>query len=149
MGLEFLLNVFSSSYDPSYEERKESLSRASGRNIMVVDDDDDFRFLLRDRLERMGCLCFEAENGDVAKFYLKRNHVDLVITDNHMPGTDGMELIDWLQETQRHVPIILVSGDISRPVREKAEEAGVYACMEKPCSLSEISSKVEEVLKEL
>ena len=116
---------------------------------MVVDDDDDFRFLLCDRLKRMGMKCFEAENGEVAKLQLKKNHVDLVITDNHMPIMDGLALIDWLQHTQRHMPIIFVSGDLSGPVKVKAEEARVYAIFEKPCSLSEISSKVEEVFKEI
>jgi DNA-binding NtrC family response regulator len=61
---------------------------------------------------------------------------------------DGLELIDWLQQTQRHMPIIFVSGDLSVPVREKAEQAKVYAILEKPCSLSELSLIVEEVFKE-
>lgn len=148
MAMDFLLNLFSVSPNMTREVKaKEPLDRSTGRRIMVVDDDDDFRFLLCDRLERMGLTCVEAENGDTAKSHLKSFEVDVVITDNHMPVTDGLELIEWLQETQRHVPIILVSGDISRSTREKAEEAGVYAIVEKPCSLSDISLKVEEVLK--
>lgn len=148
MAIDFLLNLFTSSPNMAHEEKVMApLDRSTGRRIMVVDDDDDFRFLLCDRLERMGLTCVEAENGDTAKCHLKSFEVDMVITDNHMPVTDGLELIEWLQETQRHVPIILVSGDITRSIREKAEEAGVYAIVEKPCSLSQISLKVKEVLK--
>jgi DNA-binding NtrC family response regulator len=155
MAIDFAMNLFpAASYGV---RRKEAIppdqcnppDQSMGRKVMVVDDDDDFRFLLCDRLKRMGMKCFEAENGEVAKLQLKKNHVDLVITDNHMPIMDGLALIDWLQHTQRHMPVIFVSGDLSGPVKVKAEEARVYAIFEKPCSLSEISSKVEEVFKEI
>lgn len=147
MAMNFLMNLFPSSYGVM---KKDVISEhgSAVRIVMVVDDDDDFRFLVRDRLERMGMKCFEAENGEVAQLLLKRNDVGLVITDNHMPKMDGLELIDWLQQSQRHVPIIFVSGDLSITTREKAEQARVYAILEKPCSLSELSLKVEEVFRE-
>jgi CheY-like chemotaxis protein len=144
MASGFSLNIF-----PSSNVKNAILqNQSAGRTVMVVDDDDDFRLILRDRLERMGIQCLEAENGEVARLQLKKNQVDLLITDNHMPKMDGLELIDWLQQTQRHMPIIFVSGDLSGPVKEKAEQAKVYAILEKPCSLSELSSMVEEVFKE-
>jgi CheY-like chemotaxis protein len=121
----------------------------ANRKAMVVDDDDDFRFLLCARLERLGIKCFEAENGEVARFRLRNNHVDLVITDNHMPKMNGLELIDWLQKTQRPVVIIFVSGDLSRTIRQRAENARVYAIFKKPCSLAEISLKVQEAFGDL
>lgn len=148
MAIDFALNLLPISYGA--RKKEVILSKQSrGRNVMVVDDDDDFRWLLCDRLKRLGMRCFEAENGEVATLQLKSNHVDLVITDNHMPKMDGLALIEWLQQTQRDMPVIFVSGDVSDLVREKAEEARVYAIFEKPCSLAEISSKVEEVFKEL
>lgn len=118
---------------------------SAGKIVMIVDDDEDFRFLLRGRLVRLGLTCVEAENGVEAKVQLKKNDVDMVVTDFRMPKMDGLELIEWLQETHRHVPIIFVSGDVSVPIRKKAEQAGVYAILEKPCSLADLSSKVEEV----
>jgi CheY-like chemotaxis protein len=145
--MDFLMNLFPTNYGAMHKNAT-SLDPSANRIVMVVDDDDDFRLLLSDRLKRMGMKCFEAENGEVAKLLLKRNYVDLIITDNHMPKMDGLELIDWLQKTQRDVPIIFVSGDLSTQTRERAESARVYAILEKPCSLSEVSSKVEEVLKE-
>ena len=144
MEIDFALNLFSSAQTARTIGTKYQ-NRSGGRKVMVVDDDVDFRLVLRHRFEEMGIKCFEAENGEVAKSQLKKIHVDLVITDYRMPKMDGLELIEWLQQTQRYVPIIFVSGDLSLPIRKKAEQVGVYAILEKPCSLSELSSKVEEV----
>ena len=145
--MDFLMNLFPTSYGALHRHGT-TVDSPANRIVMVVDDDDDFRLFLCDRLKRMGMKCFEAENGEVAQVLLKRNYVDLVITDNRMPKMDGLELIDWLQKTRRDVPIIFVSGDLSAQTRERAESARVYAIFEKPCSLSELSLKVEEVLKE-
>jgi CheY-like chemotaxis protein len=147
MAIGFSLNIF-----PSYQVGTKKIATlqnpSAGRTVMVVDDDDDFRLILRDLLVRWGMRCLEAENGEVARLQLKKNQVDLLITDNHMPKMDGLALIDWLQQTQRHMPIIFVSGDLSGHVREKAEQANVYAILEKPCSLSELSSVIENVFKD-
>ena len=121
---------------------------SSGKIVMIVDDDEDFRFLLRDRLVRLGLMCVEAGNGEEAKVHLKKQPVDLVVTDFRMPKMDGLELIEWLQQTHKYIPIIFVSGDISVPLRKKAEQAGVYAILEKPCSLSDLSLKVVEVFND-
>lgn len=113
---------------------------------MIVDDDKDFRLLLRDRLVRVGLICIEAGNGEEAKEQLKKMDVDMVVTDFRMPRMDGLELIDWLHQTHRYMPIIFVSGDVNVTIRKKAEQAGVYAIVEKPCSLSDLSKKVEEAV---
>ncbi len=121
---------------------------STGKIVMIVDDDKDFRFLLRDRLVRLGLTCVEAGNGEEAKVQLKKKHVDMVVTDFRMPKMNGLELIDWLQQNHSYVPIIFVSGDVSVPIRKKAEQAGVYAILEKPCSLSDLSLKVVEGFNE-
>lgn len=139
-----LLNIFNRY---NFVATRETMPRkgSAEKTVMIVDDDIDFRLLLRDRLVRLGLTCVEAENGEEAKVQLKKNHVDMVVTDFRMPKMDGLELIEWLQQTHRHVPIIFVSGDVSVLLRKKAEQAGVYAILEKPCSLADLSSKVEEV----
>lgn len=147
MNKELLGNIFNLyNFGATIEAipQKES----AGKIVMIVDDDEDFRFLLRDRLVRLGLTCVEAENGEEAKVQFKKNHVDMVVTDFRMPKMDGLELIEWLQQTHRHMPIIFVSGDVSVPTRIKAEQAGVYAIVEKPCSLADLSSKVEEAFNE-
>lgn len=148
MAIGFLLNIFPS-FHAVIKKTVSLRNQSARRTVMVVDDDDDFRLILRDRLEQMGMQCLEAENGEVARMQLQKNQVDLLITDNHMPKMDGLELINWLQQTQRDMPIIFVSGDLSGFVREKAEQAKVYAILEKPCSLSELTVIVEEVFNEI
>lgn len=138
-------NIFNR-YDFGTTRKPIPQKRSTGKIVMIVDDDEDFRLLLRGRLVRLGLTCVEAENGEEAKVQFKTKHVDMVVTDFRMPKMDGLELIDWLQQNHRDVPIIFVSGDVSVPIRKKAEQAGVYAILEKPCSLSDLSLKVEEVI---
>lgn len=149
MATDFALNLFPSAHVSKKIKETTPQNRSWGKKIMVVDDDDDFRMLLCHRLESKGAKCFEAENGEVAKLQLKKTHVDLVITDYRMPKIDGLELIEWLHENQEHVPIIFVSGDLSYPIREKAAQARVCAVFSKPCSLSDLSFKAEEILGNL
>ncbi|WNM60016.1 response regulator [Candidatus Nitrospira allomarina] len=122
---------------------------SAGKTILIVDDDTDFRILLRDRLVRIGMTCVEAGNGEEAKVQLQKRDVDMVVTDFRMPKMDGLALIDWLHQTHRYVPIIFVSGDVSVGIRKKAEQAGVYAILEKPCSLSDLATKVKEVVNNI
>lgn len=143
-----LLRSISSRYNFVATREAKPQKESPRKIVMIVDDDEDFRFLLRGRLVRLGLTCIEAENGVEAKAQLKKNHVDMVVTDFRMPKMDGLELIEWLQETHRHVPIIFVSGDVNLLIRKKAEQAGVYAIVEKPCSLADLSSKVEEAFNE-
>ena len=145
MTNELLLNIFNRDHSVTTRETI-SQKTSVGKTVMIVDDDKDFRLLLRDRLVRVGLTCIEAGNGEEAKAQLKKRDVDMVVTDFRMPKMDGLELIDWLQQTHRYVPIIFVSGDVSVAIRKKAEQAGVYAIVEKPCSLSDLSMKVKEVI---
>ncbi|GJL52016.1 MAG: hypothetical protein NPIRA01_32430 [Nitrospirales bacterium] len=145
MTLDFSVNLPTLSCDVmTREDIPQTLG--PGKKVMVVDDDEDFRMLLCARLERKGMDCFEAENGEVAKWQLSTHHVDLVVTDNHMPKMDGLTLINWLQEHQKYIPIIFVSGDLSAGIIEQIEQARVYYIFEKPCSLAKLSQKVEEAL---
>lgn len=147
MTTQLLGNIFNR-YDFVTKRGSIPQEGSTGKIVMIVDDDEDFRLLLRGRLARLGLTCVEAGNGEEAKVQLKKKHVDIVVTDFRMPKMDGLELIDWLQQNHRYVPIILVSGDVSVPIRKKAEQAGVYAILEKPCSLSDLSIKVQEVFNE-
>lgn len=147
MTNELLLNIFRRDHSVTTRETI-SQKTSVGKTVMIVDDEKDFRLLLRDRLVQVGLICIEAGNGEEAKAQLKKMDVDMVVTDFRMPRMDGLELIDWLQQTHRYMPIILVSGDVNVTIRKKAEQAGVYAIVEKPCSLSELTSKVQEIFNE-
>jgi len=87
--------------------------------ILVADDDNTVRALLRSALLLAGHSVYEASNGleAVAIFRSYANNVDLVVMDMVMPVMDGTQAIARIRETRPEVPVICVSGysDIETP----------------------------------
>jgi CheY-like chemotaxis protein len=101
---------------PSEAERTERKHR-----LLVVDDVEDNREILRRRLEREGYDVECAENGQVALERLSAKPFDLVLLDILMPGIDGYEVLERLKQDPktRDVPVIMISAldDMSSVVR--------------------------------
>jgi len=110
--------------------------------FLIVDDDDDQRFLLAGTLARMGMTdVAEAASGQAALEMLGRdgNAIDVVISDLQMPGVDGMELVRRIGQRRLPVAVILVSalaGDLLQSAATMTEAYGVrmIGAMEKPAT---------------
>ena len=79
--------------------------------ILVVDDDNTIRLLLRSMLERRGHSVVEAENGAEGLQYYRTAPADLVITDIQMPVMDGLQMIKELRGDFPTAKIIAISGE--------------------------------------
>ena len=118
--------------------------------IMVVDDDDSIRALLREFLEEDGHSVVEAADGKQGVRSYKENPVDIVITDILMPEKDGVELIMELQDSFPQVKIIAMSGggrglDAEFNLRI-ARDFGALQQLEKPFSRENVLATVRKVL---
>jgi len=111
--------------------------------ILVVDDDDSIRFLLRAVLELRGYDVIEAENGYEGFLRYQAEPTDLVITDMQMPVMDGLELIMELQRAFPWVKVVAISG--GRRTLEMARTFTPYI-FEKPFSLEEVLDTVHELV---
>lgn len=102
--------------------------------ILVVDDEEDFRRLLRFHFEDLGYLVLEAGDGQEALevFEERRHEIDLVITDIRMPRLDGERLIQELRRRVPHLPIIGVTGHMDLKDALRLMGWGAYFYMEKP-----------------
>ncbi len=111
--------------------------------ILVVDDDESIRFLLRAVLEFQGYDVIEAENGYEGLLCYQAEPADLVITDMQMPVMDGLELLMELQRTFPRVKVIAISGG-----RRTLEVAKAFTphTFEKPFSLEEVVDTVYEIV---
>ena len=111
--------------------------------ILVVDDDESIRFLLRTVLEFQGYDVIEAENGYEGLLCYQAEPADLVITDMQMPVMDGLELLMELQRTFPRVKVIAISGG-----RRTLEVARTFTphTFEKPFSLEEVVDTVYELV---
>ncbi len=99
----------------------------SGRNVLVVDDEADIRFLLRTTLELAGYSVVEAAHGEAALEQVSRLQPDAVVTDRMMPRCGGDELIRRLraEEKTASIPVVMVTGT-------RGAHSGADAVLTKP-----------------
>jgi len=119
------------------------------KRILIVDDFEPGRLVLREKLERKGYTCEEVENGSEALKNLQASHFDLVITDNQMPVMTGLEMIRSLAKNSndQQPPIILLTGNPSNNLCSKAREAGVEAVFPKPYNERDLSLAITRILE--
>ncbi|GJL67821.1 MAG: hypothetical protein NPIRA06_04560 [Nitrospirales bacterium] len=117
------------------------------KNILIIDDDEMSRGLLRMVLEYDGCECVEAENGASGLTLLESKSFDVVILDNAMPVMTGMEFLDRLQHIphKSDIPIIMVTGFLNPVTRENATRLGAYAIIGKPYDFWELRAIVAQL----
>lgn len=121
-------------------------------HILVVDDNDEFRKMIREILEKAGYEITGAGNGvEAIKLYREKN-ADLVIMDMIMPEKDGLETMIELREEFPGVKIIAISGDgFEEPMNylDGARLIGGAVCtFTKPFDIREFLQGIKEALKE-
>ena len=116
--------------------------------ILLVEDEEAVRNLLRDILRRYGYTVLEAENGPRAIAICKSHEgpIDLVVTDMVMPQMSGWEVADAVSTLRPKARLIYMSGYIEHVVVEqRILESGV-AFLGKPFTPEALGRKVREVL---
>jgi CheY-like chemotaxis protein len=78
--------------------------------VLCVDDSPDILFICRRFLESRGYEVLTASNGEAALQTLKEHPVDAAITDNEMPGMDGLQLAQEMKHMQNDLPILMFSS---------------------------------------
>ena len=118
--------------------------------ILIIDDDDQVRKMLRLSLNAAGFDVVEAQDGKAAmKLFHQDPLVDLVITDLIMPEKEGIETIIELRRDFPKVPIIAISGGGLIDPNDYlvlAEKLGAQITLEKPFSRKDIIDAVNELI---
>ena len=107
-------------------------------HILVVDDDKNARFLLRELLLSEHYTVTEADSGDTALEALDREHVDLVIVDIMMPRVNGYEFTEELRTFDEELPVLMVSAKQLPEDRKKGFISGIDDFMSKPFDNEEL-----------
>ncbi len=117
--------------------------------ILVIDDEADFREVVRYILEFSGHEVLEAEDGETGIALYRENTPDLVITDIFMPEKEGLETIKEFQALNPDMRIIAMSGGgCARELMflDVAKTFGARAVIEKPFMASELTALVDAQL---
>jgi len=117
----------------------------SRNHILIVDDDDRIRGLLKDYLTENGYIVSTAENADQAKERLEIIKFDIIILDVMMPGQDGYELTKELKKNIK-VPIILLTAKGEVENRIKGLELGADDYIGKPFEPKELLLRIKNIL---
>ena len=116
-------------------------------HVLVVDDDKNARFLLKELLESERYTVTEADGGDTALAVLDKEHVDLVIVDIMMPRVDGYRFTEELRTFDAELPVLMVSAKQLPEDRKRGFISGIDDFMSKPFDNEELLLHVKALLR--
>ena len=114
-------------------------------NILIIDDDKEYLFLLSKTITKQGYKVFTAINGLKALDVLSENQIDLIISDVIMADTPIMSLTCTLKNLYPSVPIILISGLPAGPLIHNSLTLGASEFIPKPINLNVLFSAIDKL----
>jgi two-component system phosphate regulon response regulator OmpR len=123
---------------------------ARGRHLLIVDDDDRIRELLKEYLARAGFRVTAASGGAPARRLLETLDFDLAVFDVMMPGEDGFSLTRWLREQRGAVgrtPILMLTARSDSGDRIEGLKLGADDYLPKPFEPEELLLRIEAILR--
>lgn len=123
-------------------------ANTSPRHVLVVDDEDMVRGVLKAILARSGFVVHEASSPESAlrQLFEDPQSFDLMICDLAMPGMTGVELSEQVRQLLPELPIIVSSGYFSEADRATLEKLGITRLLQKPFSREELTRFVADAL---
>jgi len=116
------------------------------KKILIVEDDEEMRALLKDFFLEEGFETDSVSNGSEAFRKLVKESFALVITDIRMPGLTGLDILPGIRKLQPEVPIIAITAFGSEDIRQRALERGATAYLEKPVHFYKLKEIIHEAI---
>ncbi|MBI1310614.1 response regulator [bacterium] len=110
-------------------------------NLLLVEDDDEFRETCALWMSRKGHKVTEASDAHVALQLCQTKHFDVAVVDLNMPGMNGLELLDRLQGDQIEMQVLMLTGQASVDTAVQAMKLGAYDYLSKPFPLPELEKR--------
>jgi CheY-like chemotaxis protein len=109
--------------------------------ILLVEDDEDTRYMMRLELEQRGYRVIEAEDGEKGVEMAQREWADIILMDLSLPGIDGLEATKRIRNNGRlrRVPVVAVTAHQETDFREGAKASGFDAYVTKPIDFDWLS----------
>lgn len=124
------------------EEEQEMIE---GARILVIEDDPDVRFIVKETLGKIGYEVQAVESGLEGLEAIRRERFHLAIVNIKMPEMGGEETIREIRKIDPQIPVVVVTGSPHWPTEEfKAE---IQGCIYKPFRLKELRSLVRDILE--
>jgi two-component system response regulator ResD len=120
--------------------------RVEKKTVLVVDDEEDMRFLVSMYLENSGFVCLQAKDGEEALQIIRKEKVDFILLDIMMPKMDGFTLCEQIRE-QSDVPIMFLTARSDEWDKVKGFKLGGDDYIVKPFSPGELIARIEAIMR--
>ena len=120
--------------------------------LLLAEDDEDNRGLIKRILECRGYEVDDIEDGEIARTRLQTRHYDILVTDLSMPHLDGYSLLKWLRDDEsrraaRRIPALVLTAHALVAFEKKSLSCGADAFMTKPIRPTELCTAVNRLLE--
>ena len=118
------------------------------KRILVVEDQEDNRQILRDLLGSIDIEMIEAHDGEMAVVQAEKHRPDLILMDIQLPEVSGLQVTQWLKDddTLKSIPIIAVTAFAMKGDEEKIRQGGCEAYLSKPISVGKFLETIDKFL---
>ncbi len=117
-------------------------------NLLITDDDRDFRLSLSEALSRRGYRTVLAADGLEALEVIRSQHIHLALLDVHMPRLDGLGMLQSLRDTSSTLPCILMSAQMDESIVTRARQLRTNQVLSKPFSLTLLADTIRMLLEQ-
>lgn len=123
----------------------EGMRRHKKPRVLVVEDEADLRFLIENHLNRKGFSAVGTGDADTALDLMGAEHFDVIVLDNHLPGTSGMDALPKMVSRGK-APVLMITGYVDKETHHDAILYGAKVFMVKPFELADLEAKVRGLL---
>lgn len=126
---------------------EEKQDKPATPRILLVDDEERFRNILKIRLTARGKDVAEAADGFEALEMIKAEPRDIVVLDVKMPGMNGLETLKEIKKIAPETEVILLTGHASIDTAIDGVELGAFDYLHKPCSIEDLMDKIQSAFE--
>ena len=116
-------------------------------SLLIVDDDEQMRSTLARRFARQGMTVAEANSGEAGLAKAEHGRFDVALFDLHLPGIDGIELLERVKQLQPDIEVIMLTAHGSIDTAIQAMKRGAYDYVTKPFHLPELEIHLQKALE--
>ena len=114
--------------------------------VLIVDDEVDLSATLVERLDIRGFDAVAVETGAQALQQVQENKFDVIVLDIKLKGEDGVDVMKQIKQIKQNLPVILLTGHMSKESNEEGLKAGAIDYIIKPIDIEDLVIKLREAV---
>jgi two-component system nitrogen regulation response regulator GlnG len=123
------------------------MTTATPARILIADDEESIRFVLREALEEDGCEVIDVDNGDAAFDALAAGEFHIAFFDIRMPGLTGLELLDRLRAVGSQTAVVIITAQNTFENAVEAMRRGAFEYLVKPFGIADVKALAGKALR--